>query len=216
MSTISTSEYDILQQLMPELTAEGYEVYIRPDRSLLPGFLQNFMPDAIALGSDKNLVIEVIHKSRANEKKLTQMADILGNHSDWELRVVWMTPTGMSAALQSQPLSLIRKQIAEIRELTANGHVHPAFLMAWATFEAIGRLLAPTQLRRPQTPNRLVQVLANEGHLTPAEADSLRLLADKRNKLVHGELKTRVSKPDVKLLGNVISTLVKAVEKPAE
>ena len=90
-------------------------------------------------------------------------------------------------------------------------HFCPAFLLAWATFEAIARVLIPSQMQRPQTPGRLVQVLASEGYLTPTEADSLRLLADKRNKLIHGELRTRISKSEVNRIADVLSMLVKIV-----
>lgn len=205
------TEFDVLQQLVPELEAEGYEVYLHPNRPLLPGFLQDFMPDAIARRSDKNIAIEVIHMSSAGKKKMEKVAGLFKEHDDWEFRVIWITPTGPVSTLQSQTLSLIRNRITEIRELVDSRHVGPAFLLAWATLEAIGRVLVPGQFQRPQTPKRLVQVLASEGYLTPTEADNMRLLADKRNRLIHGELKTRISQSEVNRFADILSMMVKMV-----
>ncbi len=33
------TEAEVLQQLLPELAAQGYEVYVNPGRRLLPSFL---------------------------------------------------------------------------------------------------------------------------------------------------------------------------------
>ena len=105
------------------------------------------------------------------------------------------------------------KMEKEIRELADGGHFGPALLLAWATLEAIGRLLALGQFQRPQTPGRLVQVLASEGYLTPNEADELRLLADKRNKVVHGELQTRISRSEVNRFADVLTMMVRMIGK---
>jgi len=42
-----------------------------------------------------------------------------------------------------------------------------------------------------------VQVLAQEGYLTPSEADQLRALTEKRNSLIHGQLQIQVAKLEV-------------------
>jgi uncharacterized protein YutE (UPF0331/DUF86 family) len=73
--------------------------------------------------------------------------------------------------------------------------------------------LLPGRFERPQTPGRLVQVLASEGYVTPSEADKLRGLAEKRNKLVHGELRTRISEADVAQMTDILSTLKKIAEE---
>ena len=206
-------EFDVLQQLMPELEAEGYEIYVHPNRQLLPDFFENFMPDAIALRSDKNIAIEVIRKSRDGKRKMETVTNLFEGHDEWEFRVVWITPAGPVMALESQTVSLIRKRIAEIKELTKSRHFSSAFLLSWATLEAVGRILLPKQFERAQTPGRLVQVLASEGYITPSEADSLRRLTGKRNRLVHGELKTRINKSNVNQMVDVLSMLTSMVGK---
>ncbi len=208
-----TTKFDLLQVLLPELQAEGYEVYLHPNRSLLPAFFRSFMPDVIARRSDKNLAVKVIRESPESKKKAEKIASLFKGQDDWKLRVVWVTPAAPVRKVQTQTLATIRKRIRDIKALANTGHFGPALLLAWATLEAIGRVLASKQFQRPQTPGRLVQVLATEGYLTPTEADNLRLLADKRNKLIHGELQTRITKSEVNRFVDVLSMMVKMARK---
>ena len=39
----------IIDQLTPQLEADGYPVYLEPPRQLLPAFMAGYIPDAIAL-----------------------------------------------------------------------------------------------------------------------------------------------------------------------
>ena len=153
------TEFDLLQELVPELQAEGYEVYLQPSRPLLPAFLEGFRPDIIARRGDKNLVVEVIRKSPESKKRVKKIAGLFKGQDNWELRVVWATPVAPVRKIQTQTLSTIQKQIRDIKALANTGHFGPALLLAWATLEAIGRVLVSKQFQRPQTPGRLVQVL---------------------------------------------------------
>ena len=63
---------------------------------------------------------------------------------------------------------------ALVERLLEQGFVGAAFLLGWASFEAAGRALMVEEFRKPQTPGRLVELLAGAGYLTPTEADRLR------------------------------------------
>ena len=89
-----------------------------------------------------------------------------------------------------------------------DAQVGPALLLAWATVEATARLLATKHFERPQTPGRLVQVLASEGILTPTEADDLRVLAEKRNNFIHGELQTPITKAEIERIASILGTMI--------
>src|SRR5262249_2293446 len=115
--------------------------------------------------------------------------------------------------IEIESASVLRKQIQEIKALTEGKHFAAALMVAWATFEAMGRAVTPHHFKVPQTPGRLVQMLAGEGHLTPTEADDLRLLAEKRNNFIHGGLKTQVTKPEIDGFIAVLQTLMKTVSK---
>lgn len=48
-----------LDQLEPELVRAGYRVIRQPSRSEVPEFFAGYRPDAIAIGSPRNIAIEI-------------------------------------------------------------------------------------------------------------------------------------------------------------
>ncbi len=205
-------EANLLQSVVvPELQAEGYDVYLHPKRPKLPEFFGTFPPDAIAFGAKKNLVIEVLQRTPNAEQKLERIRALLKGQENWELRVFWAEPASPDKTVEAQTPEAVRKNIVEIKELCARGSFAAALLVGWATFEAVGRILIPEQFRRPQTPGRLVQVLAQGGHLTPSEADSLRRLASLRNSLIHGDLRVTVPREDIEVFVSILETLLSNV-----
>jgi uncharacterized protein YutE (UPF0331/DUF86 family) len=209
-----TAELEMLQRVVPELEAEGFDVYIHPSTPLIPLFLADLHPDAIALRDDKNLVVEVMRRSPQASKKLERLTALLEPQKKWELRIFWAEPTSDARTLEIQSVEAMRSSIAEVQQIAAAGHLEPAMLIAWATFEALGRALLTTQLGRPQTPGRLVQVLASEGYLTPTEADKLRGLAAKRNRLIHGELQVSVSANELQDFASILETMIQQLTPP--
>jgi uncharacterized protein YutE (UPF0331/DUF86 family) len=166
------------------------------------------MPDAIARRSDRNLAIEVTRKSPDAQKRVERIVSLFEGRDDWELRIVWITPATSAETMQLQTVSAVRKRVKEIKELADGEYYGPALLLGWATVEAMARLLATKHFQRPQTPGRLVQVLATEGILTPTEADDLRSLVEKRNKFIHGELHTRITRAEIDRIESILSTMV--------
>lgn len=203
------TEIDTLMDLMPELEAEGYEVFVNPSRSILPAFLKNFMPDVIARKEGKNLAIEVKRRSTSGDAKIQKIQELFKNQKDWDFRIIWIAPSSQPMSMDLPSRSIVKSRIKEVESLASMKHGGAAFLLAWATFEAISRLLLPDQFQRPQTPSRLIETLAGDGYLTPTEADILRRMAEKRNKLIHGDLKTRISKSEVNKLLEILRTLSK-------
>jgi hypothetical protein len=210
MST-HTTEREMLERVVQELTAEGYDVYLHPNRPLLPSFLAGYVPDAVALGREKSLAVEVLRKSRHATTRLKRIQALFEGQDKWELRVVWVAPASAKEFLQVQTSVTIKQRIGEVRTLAVEDHLGPSLLLAWATFEALARAVVSGEFERPQTPGRLVQVLAQDGYLTPTEADQLRRLAEKRNKLIHGDLQVRVSKAEVERFARVLDTMLEMV-----
>jgi hypothetical protein len=58
----------------------------------------------------------------------------------------------------------------ELKTLIREGYSCAGLLMGWSTFEALGRTSMPDDFARPQSPGRLLQLLAQEGYVTPGEA----------------------------------------------
>jgi uncharacterized protein YutE (UPF0331/DUF86 family) len=113
--------------------------------------------------------------------------------------------------LELQTLEQIDKSIQEIRDLSKSSFTGAALLMAWATFEALARNLLIDRFQKPQTPARLVKILAGEGYITPTEADQLRELAQKRNKLVHGQLVVEIEEGDLRNFLKILGELQQAI-----
>jgi len=187
------TEIELLERIAPELEAEGYEVFLQPNKPLIPQFLGDFVPDAIARRADKNLVIEVLMGPHRSSAKVDRLNALLRGHHDWELRLVSVDQRTPQPIPRVQDQATILEQISEVRAIAASGRTKPALLLAWATFEALARAALPDRFQRAQTPGRLVEVLASEGVLTPSEADFARALAVRRNELIHGELQVAVS-----------------------
>lgn len=211
MSAIT--ERDVLSKMMPELRAEGYEVYLHPNRILLPPFFQDYTPDAIALRSDKNLAIQVSSRSSPPSQKLSKAIQLFENQPEWELRLIWIESVANEETVSIQTLPLMKDRIAEIRDLVGKGHLTPSLLLGWATFEAIARAILPQDFRRPQTPGRLVEILARDGRVTPTEAAKLRPLASKRNKLIHGDLQVSPSPTEIADFVSIIEELLQQAPK---
>jgi uncharacterized protein YutE (UPF0331/DUF86 family) len=203
-------EHVVLQRVVSELEDEGYEVYVRPNRSRVPEFLGTFTPDAIAMGNgkSKNLVVEVLRQSPESSERLRQITGLVQRVPGWSLRVEWVSPSSVPAPLTTQTRIAMRDRLSEVEQLRDAGHLEPAHLLAWATFEALARALRGEAFVRPQSPGRLVETLAGDGYLTPTEADHLRGLAKKRNRFIHGELDTEIQGDDLTKFMAVLDTLM--------
>jgi hypothetical protein len=155
---------------------------------MLPAGLKDFSPDAVAVGPSRKLVVEVVREGAASKARLRRLRELLGGQTEWELRAVLLSPIETPLPVGEVSRRSIEETLALIDRLIKEGRKGPALLMSWATFEAISRSILPEKFAKPQTPGRIVEVLANSGHITPSDADRLRSLADARNKLVHGGL----------------------------
>lgn len=201
---------DVLRELIPELEAQGFEVFVDPNRPILPSFL-SFTPDAIAKRADKNIAIEIVRRSKDTEARLKRIADEIKDHPNWELRIVWIEPTpGGEQQLTIQDRAEIVGRLAEMQDLARGQHFAPAMLLGWAALEAAGRATLTREFARPQTPGRIVSVLAGQGYWTPTLADSLQALIAKRNGLIHGQLNVSISQQDIQVLDEAIRQLVGA------
>jgi uncharacterized protein YutE (UPF0331/DUF86 family) len=207
MSLSDIREADVLDSLLPQYEAEGFEVFVHPSPSILPPFMQGYRPDAIAIRPDKKIAIEVIQSASKASPKLQELQSLLADHHDWELRVVYVSSLSPEQGLEIASRPAVRKAIERVRELKTAGHVVPALVMAWAALEGVGRALLPDRFRRPQTPARLVEVLASEGYLTPEEADMVRAAISVRNAAVHGVLDPAVDEQQLDPFINILQTL---------
>lgn len=207
-----STESEVLRALLPQFEEEGYEVYVHPNRTLLPSFLKGYVPDAIALRNDKNIAIEIaLRKTPQKAETIERLTQMFEGQEKWQFRVYWGSPTEPQTALESQAKEVIRDRIGEVRELRTKRSYGAALLMGWAIFEAVARATMLEEFARPQSAGRLVEILARDGSITPTEADRLRVLAQKRNALIHGDLQVAVSDEEITNFVSVLETLLKQV-----
>jgi uncharacterized protein YutE (UPF0331/DUF86 family) len=205
----------VLRQLVPQLEAEGYTVYLEPSRQLLPSFMDGYIPDAIALKPNKNLAIEVIVEGPSSRVKEDRVKRRFDSAKDWELRVYYVRPTDRRDALQAMTKETIDSSIESVGSLISDGKMLAALLIAWATFEALGRTLSPEKFAQPQSPSRLVEVLATDGFITPSEADVLRVIADVRNRSIHGNLDQNIDLNQLSKFVEILKTLSEMAQQHA-
>src|SRR5882757_4890688 len=139
MSVFGSSEAEVIESLLPRYQAEGFDVYVNPSPSILPPFMQSYRPDAIALRKDKKIAIEVVGSSLPSEQKIRTLQTLFAGHDDWELRVFYASPAVSNRLLDVASTPAISQSIQRVVDLTDAGHLLPALVMAWATFEAVGR-----------------------------------------------------------------------------
>ena len=191
------TERELLKQETDRLSAEGFDVFLEPRTTLLPSFAEGYTPDAIAFGSGRKIALEIATRGSERDARIQKVASLFARHPEWEFRVLWVEPAIRAPGPNVQSKEQIAAAIREIKKLRDARFIRPSFLLAWATLEAAGRAIATGEFARPQTPGRLVQILGRDGHLTPSEADAIRDLSEKRNRLVHGQLDEAVELGDV-------------------
>jgi len=70
------SEAMLLESVLPDLEAEGFEVFAHPSPPILPAFMRDHSPDAIALRSDKKLAIEVLREGAPSNRRLDRLREL--------------------------------------------------------------------------------------------------------------------------------------------
>ncbi|MBV8924915.1 MAG: hypothetical protein JOZ74_06045 [Bradyrhizobium sp.] len=68
------SEEQVLQHEVARLESEGYDVFLQPRAALVPEFLGDHVPDAVATGNGKKIVLEVVRSSNAENDRLKEVA----------------------------------------------------------------------------------------------------------------------------------------------
>jgi uncharacterized protein YutE (UPF0331/DUF86 family) len=215
MGASSARERDFLQTLVPGYEAEGFSVFLHPAREMLPPFMRGYQPDAIAVKDDKQIAIEIKRDVTRQAVQMKQLQQIFSKHPEWELRVYYIPGRPEEEDIQAPDLPEIDAALAEVDQLKQAGHLRAALIMAWAALEAAGRALLPRDLARPQPANKLIEVLASEGVVTPTEADSLRKAIGLRNAVTHGHFAVPITEQEVEQVVAAASLITGMAKEPS-
>lgn len=210
MSKMDERERVVLDEYETQWVEQGYRVVREPRGSEVPEFLGSFQPDALLLGRDPKIVVEIVQKGAPHvEEKVRRLRSLLASKGDWRLEILYTGEAGNT--LPTASLDDIRSTLRNART-TAYTVPSAALLLTWAALEALARRLEPQKATRPQSPGRVVELLAGAGHVTPTEASLLRIAVKLRNGFIHGDLSIQLSAEDVALALEVAENLLLRLE----
>src|SRR5262245_47317262 len=196
--TSSQTEGRVLVLLRNRYEADGFSFIEHPDRADLPAFMQGYQPDALALGKDKSIAIELkLRRDADSEKSLKAISERFRGQPLWEFRVVY------GDEVEDQPIAAptpeqMRVQLEEAENLLARDHPRAALVLGWAAVEAIARSLsADFPASGSRTMRQAIELLEHLGRLRFREAQELRRLIPLRSKVVHGDFQTPITAAEV-------------------
>lgn len=190
MTIGSRTQAELLAAAGRRLSADGYDVIVGPDSTLLPEALRARRPDAIAVGRDPKLVIEIVSERAESAARVATLREALGTAPGWKLHLV----LDRASPASTMPTVADDAIDASLRSVLQTATVAPpaALMLAWSALEALVRRRRPETFGRPQSPTRIVEHLAAEGIVLPGDAAFLREMAASRNAVAHGDLQATV------------------------
>jgi len=202
MSEAQLWESNVLRSLQQTSEARGLKFYIHPPREIVPEFLGDFRPDAMAIGPDGGIIIEVkLRRNAASERKLAAIARRVSDQKGWEFRAIYLNPPLDETPSITKPTpEQLQVTFKEIEALAKGGHPAAALVLGWAGLESLARLAtANSDAKRSGgfSPIQAIQTLAEEGYIENEAADRLREMAKLRNAVVHGDFSVDVPKEQV-------------------
>jgi uncharacterized protein YutE (UPF0331/DUF86 family) len=197
MSEAQLWESNVLRNIQQVSEARGLKFYVNPPREIVPEFLGGFQPDAMALGPEGGIIIEVkLRNSPASEKQVAAIARRVSGQKGWEFRAIYLNPPMDETPPIAKPTpEQLQAKFGEIEALMKGGHLAAAFVTAWAALESLARLASTNREARrfrAFSPIQAIQTLAEEGYIENEAADRLREMAKLRNAVVHGDFSVDV------------------------
>ncbi len=200
-----SAEGDLLDSVRAGYERRGFRVIVEPSKADVPAFLGQHRPDAVALGPEGGVIIEVKRDGgRTNRASLGTLARLVEQHPGWTLEVIYVRERPDEAQkLSPSSRAEIARQIDEAEALLAETHLHAALVIGWAALES--QLRAATSMedgsvQRPFSPAQLVERPAMDGFVDTASARRLRAISAVRNAVVHGDFSAPIADADVSWL----------------
>lgn len=193
-----------LDQLEPQLVRQGYRLVRNPSKADLPAFVEGYVPDAIAIGKDPKIALEIKGQgSEAAEGKVARIRQLFQEQGDWIFQVYYFSST--EPVVMTLPRDTLDEQMTKISQL-AETHVQAAFILAWSVLEAAVREAGLID-HLPGTSNRLISLLASEGYISGSSVSEFLELANLRNRIVHGQLDTEPSRANVRAVLDLVAVV---------
>jgi uncharacterized protein YutE (UPF0331/DUF86 family) len=205
-----------LRNLQRVSEARGLKFYVNPPRDVVPDFLGDFRPDAIARGPEGGIIIEVkLRRTPESDTRLAEIARRVSAQKGWEFRAIYITPPIDEIPSIAKPTQQqLQAAFDQIEALTNGGHHAAALLIAWAALESLARLASANSETgtRAFSPLQAIQMLAENGYLENEAADDLRRMVKLRNAVAHGDLSVDVQGGQVKSLLKQLRAIAADIE----
>ena len=200
------NEREILRLEAERLEQDGYTVALEPSPAVLPEEFKSLRPDAVAVGKEPRLLIEVISGDPESSARAQKTREIISGSPGWKLHIIYL---GAKPSTKLSPFRCRKSTKPSIRCRQSRPKIQKQLLMVcWACLEALARALQPGTFSRAQTPGRIVEQLAGISYVTASTAEFLRRMAGKRNEFVHGQLLTEVDLKDIDRFLAILHSLV--------
>jgi hypothetical protein len=206
MGHISVTERAILDQMEPRWLRRGYQLIRHPSRNDLPEFLRGFQPDAIAIGAQPSLVIEIVNpRSKATKARISQLGALFENQEEWKLEVIYALSESGEISISSG-IEILQALDDGVRLIESEPRA--ALLLVWAAFEAAARRIHPDLASQGLTSGSLIELLISQGDLRLDDQEALRSIALKRNAVAHGDLTAAVDREEVERIADASRALL--------
>jgi HEPN domain-containing protein len=182
----------ILERIAEDYRRRGYDVVLEPRGASLPDFISDATPDIIAHRGDEHLIIEVKGSPHQGDRgQLHAIARRVAEQPGWRFVLMATGPqpdTTPDSELNLLDEQSIRRRFDEANSLVERGHLEAAFMLAWASIEALLRLLLVRDgLAPPRAdPASLLRTAASEGLIGREEFARLNDAYRLRSAFVHG------------------------------
>lgn len=194
-----------IEKLSSDYAANGYEIVSEPQKF----FVHGYTPDLVVRKDGKTTLVEVKGRKLPSIKKnLEKLKSEIEANTEFTFDFHFIGDLKLPEGLPIQSNDAVQTAVDEAKQLLATKHsLRAAYLLGWAAFEAASRAMLPDDFKSPQSPGRLVTILASRGYLTPSETDVMRDRIAKRNMLIHGSLEIDVQPSDVNELLSLVEEL---------
>jgi hypothetical protein len=192
--TLTADAYFVLTKAAEALEGDGFVVHVNPSVELLPSFAAKNAVGAVAFRGKEKIALAAIARTPQAAKHTDELTAVFAQQTAWALKVV---PYGSdSLRRQLNPASAdfpapmvedIEQSFASAQKAVRTGLVDAGLVLAWATFEAAGRLYLDRRHNGLRlTAVQLLDTIAHEGIVMPDEAQLLRAAWRTRNAVAHG------------------------------
>lgn len=212
-------EAELIEQLRRSYMSRGYTFIEQPTGTDSPDFLENFIPDAIALSNNDKVVLEI--KSAKSSKSKNELVKFLAlevpKHEGWRFELVIESENDQNSDRNADStFATIELEIEKIQRLVKEKDMKLSVVAGWAILEALCRRLVfddETTTPNRYKPRSVIEALVSNGFVDDDEGSRLLEISHIRNRLVHGFMQVHVEPEDVDFL---VATLKKLKEIASE